>query len=344
MPRDEQKLWVVSIIRGNRIFRKSPLVFYLVFFVATSLPFASLLILFPPFFIDDWIAAIIWKGGLGWSLPWHLMAISCAAPTLIMFLLETADKRLSEAIDVLKKVVKSGENVTSTKWRACMSSPLVDLGGVVVWLSIFLFVFWDWFMQGVPFVTMELHSTWPVAVYMSLNFFAWWFLASEFALFMMVLTLFFIFKVRKLRMRCQWDSLNLWIRSDYVGGLKPVGACMLRIFRWFLLIVTLAVIGFWLFKYRGYLIFLLYASLFPIFSYVAIGYSLHAVVERTKKDLFKTADTWHGWRKQSSLFHYITQIDEWPMPFKTLGEPFWATIFWFLTSFVIPLLAKASGT
>jgi len=178
---------------------------------------------------------------------------------------------------------------------------------------------------------------------MSLNFFAWWFLAGQFAWFVIILTGFFIVKVRKMRIQCDWSTLSSWIKPDWIGGLKPVGASVLRVFRWYLVIVTVAVIGFWLFRYRGYLIFLLYASFFPIVSYMAVAFSLHAIAERSKKDLFKAVETSHVWHKQVSYFHYIAQIDTWPMPLKALGEPFWATLFWVLTSFIIPQLAKVSG-
>lgn len=336
----EEKILVASIVRRNRIFRKSPLLFYVTFLGATSLPLVFLLIFFPPLFIDDWMTAYVWAGGLGWHLPWPLMALSCAAPTLIIFLLVTADKSSSEAVYALTKVAESGEDITQTRF---LYSPWIDLGGILVAVLIFLYLFWPAFEQGIPLVTAELHPTWPVAVYMSLNFFAWWFLAGQFASFMLILTLFFIFKVRKMGIKCDWNTLNSWIRPDYVGGLKPVGAAMLRIFRWFLLIQTLAVIGFWMFQYRGYLIFVLYASLFPIFSYVAVAFSLHAIVERSKKKLFKIVETSYRWHEQAPYFHYIAQIDDWPIPFKALREPFYAIIFWFITSFVIPQLIEVAG-
>jgi len=338
--RDENIL-IASIARRNRIFSKSPLLFYVAFLVVTVLPFILLLIFFPPIFKDDWMTAYIWADGLGWSLPWPLMAISSVAPTIIIFLLVTADKSSSEVVHALTRVAKSGEDITPTR---CLYSPWIDFAGFVVALLILLHVLWPYLIQGVPLVTSELHPTWPVAMYMSLNFFAWWFLAGQFAWFMMIFTGFFINKVRKMRIQCDWSTLNSWIRPDSIGGLKPVGASVLRLFRWYLVVVTLAVIGFWLFRYRDYLIFLLYASLFPIFSYVAVAFSLHAIVERTKKNLFKTAETFHVWgQKQTSYFHYIAQIDDWPIPLKTLGEPFWATIFWLLTSFIIPQLTKAGG-
>jgi hypothetical protein len=63
-----------------------------------------------------------------------------------------------------------------------------------------------------------------------------------------------------------------------------------------------------------------------------------------KSDLSKIVENRYHSHRQADYLHYIAQIEEWPIPLKSLVEPFYAIIFWFVTSFIIPELINIART
>jgi hypothetical protein len=304
-------------------------------FTAVLILILGYLVLFhPPVIVNNYIIYVRW--GDGYRLSTHIYMLP-AVYTSILFLATSIGylrRNVGETLNHVQGFLSLSRTPSKDfveEESKLVLSPKANVFASIAVACLFLTELAPHYLSGaVPLYVNGPMLAYFLTVYSTIVFlvahFIWLFFTSAYT----------IYRFSRMSFSKDLDKLGNWIRSDRLGGIRPLSNLSLR-----LLIVY--VIGVLIFSPSPmvYLFYLYALDLFGIFAlgtstFFVLQFLLHSTIRREKKQLLDLAEQRLQNRTRIEYIFKIEQIQEWPIDIRVvLGLLFssmvWPLVVWYLS-------------
>lgn len=182
-----------------------------------------------------------------------------------------------------------------------------------------------------------VYINWSLWLYFTTMHFISFFLAARCA-WIVLTTTYSIYTLSKIDFQADILKLSNWLRSDKLGGIRPLSDLSLRLLVFFIVGVILFSPAPIIYNFTLYAFYLFAVLIAGTIIFLSIQLMLHTRITREKKCLSDLAEKNLLGKDQLDYIIKIDDIKEWPVDFKVTVGLFVSNILWPLIIFYLTVL------
>ncbi len=286
--------------------------------------------------VGYYVVYVMSENGVWGATQIFMLPLVYVSIIFLIFSINHLRKNIEDSFGLVRHSLSLTETESQTFVKKQLKHILSHKASIFAFITA-LAIIW---LELIPIIQVRLvYINWPVLTYFLLVYFiiaffaarvVWLFLASSFA----------IFSFSKTRFQVDLEKISNWLRSDIIGGIRPLSDLSLRLIEFYVIGVAIFASAPIIYGFYLYALYLFVVLIVGTFTFFVLQFLLHKTIKREKKRLLDLAEKTFSGKAQVVYTAAIEQIKEWPVDLNIVLGLFISSILWPLVAWYLSLLLQ----